>query len=67
MDTNGYPATITVEQAGQLLGISRSSAYRGVNRGEIPSIRIGGRIIVPTGKLLDLLGLQGLPEIPSES
>ncbi len=66
MTTNGYPATLTVEQAGRLLGISRSSAYRGVNRGEIPSFRIGGRIIVPTGKLLDLLGLDGLPALVAE-
>lgn len=67
MTTRPHPATLTVEQTAQLLGISRSSAYRGVNRGEIPSIRIGGRIIVPTGKLLDLLGLDDLPALVLEA
>lgn len=59
--TRPYPATLTVEQTARLLGISRSSAYRGIHSGQIPSFRIGGRILVPTGKLLDLLGLDALP------
>lgn len=37
----------TVEEAAQLLGISRSFAYEAVQRGEIPSMRIGRRIIAP--------------------
>jgi excisionase family DNA binding protein len=37
----------TVEEAAQLLGISRSFAYEAVERGEIPSMRIGRRILVP--------------------
>jgi excisionase family DNA binding protein len=40
-------ATITVEQAAQALGINRMSAYTAVRNGEIPSIRIGRRILVP--------------------
>jgi len=45
--------TLTVEQAGQVLG--RAGAYQAVRRGEIPSVRIGHRIVVPTGALLRLL------------
>jgi excisionase family DNA binding protein len=41
------PLTITVEQAGQLLGISRGLAYELVRRGEIPAIRLGRRLVVP--------------------
>jgi excisionase family DNA binding protein len=41
----------TVEEAAQLLGISRSFAYEAVNRGEIPSMRIGKRILVPKAAL----------------
>lgn len=52
----GYPPTITVEQAAELLGVSRSSGYRAAAVGEIPTIRIGRRLLVPTGKLFDLLG-----------
>lgn len=39
--------TYTVEEAGALLGIGRNSAYEGVKSGDIPSIRIGNRILVP--------------------
>ena len=49
--------TITVEQAADALGIGRSSAYKGVATGEIPSVRIGGRIVVPTAAFKRLLGL----------
>ena len=54
--TDDYPATMTIEQAGELLGLSRSSAYRAAARGELPTLRFGRRLIVPTGRLLDLLG-----------
>ena len=40
-------AGMTVEQAGKRLGICRNSAYEAVRKGEIPSIKIGGRYIVP--------------------
>jgi excisionase family DNA binding protein len=45
----------TVEEAAQLLGISRSFAYEAVQRGEIPSMRIGRRILVPKVALERLL------------
>ncbi|MCB1972749.1 MAG: helix-turn-helix domain-containing protein [Geminicoccaceae bacterium] len=48
--------TLSVEDAADLLDISRASAYQGVNAGEIPCIRVGRRILVPTAALLKLLG-----------
>lgn len=51
------PATMTVEEAGHLLGISRRSAYRAVAAGHLPVIRLGRRILVPTHKLHALLGI----------
>lgn len=51
------PPTVSVEEAGQLLGISRRSAYRAVNRGEIPVLRLGRRMLVPSAKLLAMLGI----------
>jgi len=41
----------TVEEAATLLGISRSFAYEAVQRGDIPSMRIGRRILVPKAAL----------------
>jgi excisionase family DNA binding protein len=45
-----------VEHAAKLLGIGRNTAYDAVKRGEIPSLRLGRRLVVPVGKLMELLG-----------
>ncbi|WP_052665156.1 excisionase family DNA-binding protein [Nitriliruptor alkaliphilus] len=55
--TQALPPTITVEQAGGLLGLPVRTTYRAAARGEIPAIRVGRRLLVPTMRLLDLLGL----------
>lgn len=52
---------MSVEQAGDVFGISRASAYEGVRTGEIPSIRIGRRILVPTAAVRKMLGLDHEP------
>jgi len=49
-------ATITIEQAGQLIGLGRGSAYAAAQRGEIPTRRFGRRLLVPVPALLSLLG-----------
>jgi excisionase family DNA binding protein len=51
------PLTLTVEEAGRLLGISRGAAYRAAACGQIPTIRVGRRLLVPTARLHQLLGL----------
>jgi excisionase family DNA binding protein len=54
--------TLTVEEAAESLGISRTFAYEAVKRGEIPAIRIGRRILVPKvalDRLLESAGEQG--------
>lgn len=38
---------ITVEEAGRSLGVSRSTVWRLIQRGELPSVRRGGRRLVP--------------------
>jgi len=48
--------TYTVEEAGDLLGISRGSAYNLVRTGEIPALRMGRRLLVSRVVLEDLLG-----------
>ena len=55
-DPNVQP-TMSVEEAGKVLGISRASAYEGVRAGEIPSIRIGRQTLVPTAAVRWMLGL----------
>jgi excisionase family DNA binding protein len=51
------PLTVSVEEAGRLLGISRGAAYRAATCGQIPTIRVGRRLLVPTARLHQLLGL----------
>lgn len=51
------PPILTVEQTAKLLGISRGLAFTAVRAGDIPSIRIGRRILVPRDRLRQMLGL----------
>ena len=46
---------LTVTEAATALGISRTHAYELVARGELPSLRLGRRIVVPRRGLERLL------------
>ena len=46
------PLTLTAPEVGEVLGISRASAYELVRSTGFLSIRIGTRIIVPKDKLI---------------
>lgn len=50
-------ATVTVEFAGEALGISRGLAYDAARRGDLPTIRVGRRLLVPTAALRRMVGL----------
>lgn len=43
--------------AGRILGLSRQSAYDAATRGDLPTIRIGRRLLVPTAALRRMLEL----------
>lgn len=47
--------TITVEEAGRVLGLGRGAAYAAARRGDIPTIRLGKRIVVSTAALLAMV------------
>jgi excisionase family DNA binding protein len=49
--------TLSVSETGKILGLSRQSAYNAVTAGEIPTIRLGRRLVVPTAALRRLLSL----------
>ena len=55
--------TVSVPEAGKMLGLSRSSTYVAVQRGDIPSIRVGGRVLVPLRSLVALVN----GEAPAEA
>jgi excisionase family DNA binding protein len=46
-----------VQEVAQILGIARASAFRAIDAGEIPSIRDGRRILIPTAALRTMLQL----------
>jgi excisionase family DNA binding protein len=50
------PATITVEQVAEVLQLSRSTVYESVKRAQIPSLRVGRRIVIPVPRFLEWLG-----------
>jgi excisionase family DNA binding protein len=50
-------ATMSVADASRVLGLSKNSTYRAINRGEIPSLRFGRRIVVASHRLREMLGL----------
>ena len=48
--------TFTVEEAGvEILGLNRWTAYQAAKNGELPTIRIGRRLLVPRHALEALL------------
>jgi excisionase family DNA binding protein len=47
---------LTVEEAAVILRLSRGTAYEAVRRGDIPTIRIGRRLLVPRARLMAMLG-----------
>ncbi len=53
--TDDQRLTLTVTEAAQLLGISRATAYECVRTGDLPSITLGRRILIPRSAFYELL------------
>lgn len=51
-------SVLTVPEAARLLRIGRNLAYQLVGRGEIPSRRLGRRIVIPRAELEERFGLR---------
>lgn len=52
------PEVLTVAEAGQLLRISRQSAYQAARTGELPTVKIGRRVLVPRRALEEMLSIE---------
>lgn len=44
-------------ETGKLLGLGRSAVYDAARRGEIPTLRFGSRLVVPTAALRRMLAI----------
>ena len=63
MSTRTRRLTMTVPEAAQKLGIGHNQAYQAARSGELPTIRIGNRILVPVSALENkLLSAKGSPD-----
>jgi predicted DNA-binding transcriptional regulator AlpA len=49
---------VNVPPLARALGLSRVGLYAAVKRGEVPSIRIGRRVVIPAAVARRLLGLE---------
>ena len=58
--------TFTVEEAAELLGVSRAFAYTLVKNEELPCIRLGRRVVVPRAALDRLLGIDSSSDVSDE-
>jgi excisionase family DNA binding protein len=52
------PLVLTVEETAAALRIGRTAAYEAARRGEIPTVKVGRRLLVPRAKLEAMLGLE---------
>ena len=50
------PMLIPIPTAAEILGISRSAAYRCAASGDLPTTHLGGRVYVVTARLRTQLG-----------
>ena len=46
---------LSVAEAGQALGVSRAKAYELAATGSIPTVKLGGRLVVPADALRRML------------
>lgn len=52
-------AALTVAQTSQVLGVDPRTVTRACDEGQLPSLRIGRRLLIPRLPLLALLGADG--------
>ena len=57
LDNLEHRITLTVEEVASLLGLGRTAAYEAARRGQLPSRRLGRRVVIPVPALLEWLGV----------
>jgi excisionase family DNA binding protein len=54
--------TYTIVEAARLLGVGKTTLYEAVRLGEVPAIRVRGRMLIARPVLAELLGFE--PPLP---
>jgi excisionase family DNA binding protein len=52
-----FPVTLSVAETARILDVVPATIYTWVRDGELPNLRFGGRVRIPTAKLADLVGV----------
>jgi excisionase family DNA binding protein len=55
LDDLDHRITLSIEETASLLGLGRTATYEAARRGQIPSRRLGRRVVVPVPALLEWL------------
>lgn len=50
--------TLTVEEAAEVLSLGRTAAYAAARNGQLPTIRVGRRVVVSALVVLRMLGAE---------
>jgi excisionase family DNA binding protein len=50
-----HPLTLTIPQVAELLGISVSKAYAAARIGQLPTLRVGSRVLISRRRLEELV------------
>jgi len=53
--TSELPPVLTVPEAAALLRVGRNTMYLAIQRGDVPALKLGRRVLVPRDALLRLL------------
>ena len=56
----------SVKEFKDRLGVSSNLIYEQLRKGALPSVRLGGRILIPADALQQMMERQGQQEIPAE-
>lgn len=58
--------TLTIPEAGHIAyGLQRGASYGAASRGDLPTVRVGRRLLVPTAALYERLGLPLPSAVPA--
>ena len=57
--SNVSRATYSVKEAATVLGMTADAVYNAIHRGDVPHVRIGGKILIPRARLDQMLGIAG--------
>lgn len=63
IDVEHLPPTLTPREAFDLLGVGRTAGYESIRRKEIPALRLGGKLLVPTASLLRMIGVEAQAKV----